>query len=54
MKAYSEVEVMALREKYQRTLTDLENNFLFAYGSNCDRDFQMFGNVNFEYHPGMN
>ena len=54
MKAYSEVEVMALREKYERTLTDLENKFLFAYESNCGRDFSMFGNVNCEYHPGMN
>ena len=27
MKAYSEVEVMVLREKYERSLTDLENNF---------------------------
>ena len=31
MKAYSEVDVMALREKYERILTDLENKFLFAY-----------------------
>ena len=46
MKAYSEVEVMALREKYQRTLTDLEKKFLFACESNCGRDFSMFGNVN--------
>ncbi len=30
MKAYSEVEVMVLREKYERILTDLENKFLFV------------------------
>ena len=46
MKAYSEVEVMVLRKKYERTLADLENNFLFACESNCGRDFSMFGNVN--------
>jgi hypothetical protein len=28
MKAYSEVKVMAVREKYERTLADLENKFL--------------------------
>ena len=38
MKAYSEVEVMVLREKYERTLTDLENKFLFACESSCGRD----------------
>ena len=54
MKAYSEVEVMALRDKYQRTLADLENKLLFACESNRGRDFSMFGNVNWEYHPGMN
>jgi hypothetical protein len=38
MKAYSEVEVMVLKEKCERTLTDLENKFLFAYESNCGRE----------------
>jgi hypothetical protein len=46
MKAYSEVEVMVLRKKYEQPLTDLEKKFLFACESTCGRDFSMFGNVN--------